>query len=89
MNKHERVFREYISRTDSVMFENKIWRELSCSKVDVGLAFIKYGWSFVHSLWEALLHADWFNSEKLINTRKEYTEEYFNTFILPKEEWHS
>lgn len=51
-------------------------------KTDIAAAFEKFGWSFVHALWLALYHADRNNSKKLIETWKDYVEDYFNTFIL-------
>lgn len=82
MNKHERIFREYDRPSEYVIFEDKYGAERSCEKVEIAEAFIKYWWSFVHCLWEALIHADRYNSDLVLKTWSNYVEDYFNTFIL-------
>lgn len=81
MNKHERKYKVYKSRLEAIVFEDEYWSESMCYKSELAEAFLQYGWSFVKCLWEALRHADVYNSELIIKTRKNYTEEYFNKFI--------
>lgn len=81
MNKHEYEFKEYLSPIEVVQFTN--WESTkTADKTEIAAAFEEYGWSFVHALWIALYHADRNNSKKLIETWKDYVEDYFNTFIL-------
>ena len=82
MNKHERKFSEYIKVLEIIEFTNWYKKE-TAYKTEIAEAFERYGWSFVHSLWVALRHADWNNSAKIIKTWSNYVEQYFNEYILP------
>ena len=84
MNKHEYEFKQYLSPIEVIEFTN--WKEKKTAyKTEIAGAFERYWWSFVHALWIALYHADRNNSKKLIETWSNYVEDYFNTFILTKE----
>lgn len=70
--------------------KNKDWIEfIDCvtfSKSDLINAFVKYGGSFVQSLWHCLVFADPINTKKIMETFSDYVEQYVFEFIKSDKE---
>lgn len=61
--------------------KSKYFDRVQFWKIELADAFQEYWWSFVQSLWTALINADCINADKLIKTFEEYVIQYAFEFI--------
>lgn len=80
--KNEWKYLSYSKFLEEACFWNNKWEELRFNKYDIMAAWIKYWWSFVHSLWEALAHADVENTAKIMDTWNNYIIDYYYQWLL-------
>lgn len=80
--KNEWKYLSYSKFLEEACFWNNKWEELRFNKYDIMAAWIKYWWSFVHLLWEALSHADAENTCKIMDTWNNYIIDYYYQWLL-------
>lgn len=67
---------------EKVYFNTEHGNMLAFDRYDIQEAWIKYGGSFLSTLWEALAHADMVNAWKIITAFNNYIADYFNQDLL-------
>lgn len=80
--KNEWKYLSYSKLLEEACFGNEEWEELRFNRYDIQDAWIKYWWSFLSALWNALAHADIINATKIMDTFNNYIIEYYHQWLL-------